>query len=146
MTEKINNQKNNNNENNIFEKWNQVKQKIENKDVKKYCKRKEIWWCSLGKNIGVEMDGKNENFERPCLIMKVYNLESIFVFPITTKNLKKNIYNLNVKLKNKKEEFKQVFIKLNQGRTISNKRLLRKIDKIDNLNFQNIKKRFFEDF
>ncbi len=30
----------------------------------------QIWWAALGKNIGYEIDGKNENFNRPVLIIK----------------------------------------------------------------------------
>lgn len=31
---------------------------------------REIWWCSLGVNIGFEQDGTNDLFERPVLVIK----------------------------------------------------------------------------
>jgi len=32
-----------------------------------------IWRCSLGVNLGVEADGKEEHFRRPVLILKAFN-------------------------------------------------------------------------
>ena len=32
-----------------------------------YFRERQIWWASVGQNIGVESNGKNANFERPVL-------------------------------------------------------------------------------
>ena len=33
----------------------------------------EIWWVSLGQNVGYEANGKNEKFERPVLVVRKFN-------------------------------------------------------------------------
>ena len=43
-----------------FDKWNELKKKLHNSEKPKkfYFREREIWWCSLGLNIGFEEDGK----------------------------------------------------------------------------------------
>ncbi|MFA5871014.1 MAG: hypothetical protein WC842_03995 [Candidatus Paceibacterota bacterium] len=53
-----------------FDSWNIQKKKINTREKVIFCNIREIWWCSLGVNIGSEEDGKNELFERPVLILK----------------------------------------------------------------------------
>ena len=59
----------------IFANWTKLKIRIHaseaNKDV--YFKEGQIWWASVGQNIGVEANGKNENYERPVVILKKFN-------------------------------------------------------------------------
>ncbi len=107
-----------------FDKWNTLKQYIEkeNKDI--YSNIGEIWWCSLGINIGSESCGKNNFFERSVLIMKVFNVNLLLVAPLTTKH--KNIYNhIELNINNRRS-----FIMTEQIKVISSKRLSRKIDRI----------------
>jgi len=68
-----------------FDAWLVAKKKIHHVRSGAFAHPREIWWCSLGINIGAETDGKNENFERPILVFKVYNTETMLVFPITSK-------------------------------------------------------------
>jgi hypothetical protein len=57
-----------------FEDWSKEKQNIEIFAPKTLpFREKEIWWCSIGINIGDEQDGKNELFERPVLILRKFN-------------------------------------------------------------------------
>ncbi len=44
-----------------------------------FYREKEIWWAALGQNIGYEVNGKNESYERPVLILKRYN-EAFFLY------------------------------------------------------------------
>lgn len=56
--------------------WHSLKEKIELKNIEEIrFREQEIWWCSLGENIGCEEDGKNELFERPVLILRKFNHE-----------------------------------------------------------------------
>ena len=108
-----------------FEKWNTLKQYIEKQNIPIYSNRGEIWWCNLGINIGSESCGKNHFFERPVLIMKVFNVNLILVAPLTTKE--KNIDNhIELNISDKKS-----FIMTEQIKVISSKRLSRKIDRIN---------------
>lgn len=67
-----------------FENWGNRKFKVhDNKPV--LANKGEIWWCNLGKNIGFEEDGKGEEFERPVLVLKVFNSEICICVPLTSK-------------------------------------------------------------
>ncbi|MBU0661405.1 hypothetical protein KKG22_04495 [Patescibacteria group bacterium] len=65
---------------NIFEKWLKKKLHFHTKKEKnpKFFREREVWWASLGKNIGYEMDGKNDLFEIPILILKGYSIRNGF--------------------------------------------------------------------
>jgi mRNA interferase MazF len=129
-----------------FDEWNKEKQKVENKERFVFAHPREIWWCSLGVNIGAEVDGKNENFERPVLIVKVYNKESMLVVPITSKLKNDSFhYELDVTEETKNKIFtKKIWIKLTQIKVISSKRLLRKVNVIPILDFEKIKTKIKE--
>jgi mRNA interferase MazF len=49
-------------------------------------KENEIWWCYVGENIGIEINGKSKNFARPVLIFKKYDRYSFLGLPLSTKN------------------------------------------------------------
>lgn len=116
-----------------FDKWNFLKKDINNNNRTPYFHSREIWWCSLGLNIGEEIDGKNNNFERPVLIIKVYNRKTLLILPLTSKN-KNDKYHFNIESKQK-----TVYAKITQMRVISSKRLLRKIGTIDKNVFLKLK-------
>lgn len=117
-----------------FGKWNQLKKSLDQNNLKTYFYEKEIWWCSIGLNIGFEEDGKNKNFERPVLVLKKFNKNILWVLPLTGK-VKSNKYYYKVFFKGKYSS-----VILSQVKTISSKRLLRKIAKIKQKDFQKIKK------
>jgi mRNA-degrading endonuclease toxin of MazEF toxin-antitoxin module len=107
-----------------------------------YFEEREIWWVALGKNIGYEVDGKNDLFERPVLILKKYSKDMCFVLPMTTQ-VKKDApwYQIQVIIE---DELRGVNI--TQGRVISTKRLLRKKDKLDSEQFESIRSAFRKQF
>ncbi len=48
-----------------FDGWNSSKKLVDISDRQVFGYPREVWWCSLGVNIGAEVDGKNEeDFER----------------------------------------------------------------------------------
>src|SRR3989338_1269123 len=116
-----------------FDKWNKSKKGLENVPITKYVHPKEVWWCALGLNLGAEIDGKNENFERPVIVMKVYNKETMVILPITTKQKDDEFHHKIQTIE------KTVWIKLTQMRVISNKRLLRRVDLLDEASFKILK-------
>ena len=125
-----------------FDKWNNLKKIFEKEERRFFAHPREIWWCSLGVNLGAEIDGKNDSFERPVLVMNVYSKETMFVLPITSKEKKDKFhYKIFVKIKDIKTgkyQERPVWVKLTQARVISNKRLLRKVDLISADDFKNI--------
>jgi mRNA-degrading endonuclease toxin of MazEF toxin-antitoxin module len=129
-----------------FDIWNKVKKLIE-KDVREvFAYPRDVWWCSLGVNVGAEIDGKNDGFERPVIVMNVYNKDTLLVLP-TTGRAKADKFHapLDIKAvdwKTGEVSTKTVFVKLTQARVISNKRLIRKVGVIDQSDFLRIQKAF----
>lgn len=123
-----------------FDDWNKNKKLLEQMQGKAYAHPREIWWCSLGINVGAEVDGKNENFERPVLVIKVYNKETLLILPITSK-IKEDRFHYKITY-NKRQRALSAYIKLTQARVISNKRLLRKVDTLDPKVFSEIRTEF----
>ena len=67
-----------------FERWHILKCEIDaNRNVPVFSER-EIWWCSIGTNVGSEEDGKNDRFERPVLIVRKFNHDMFWGLPITS--------------------------------------------------------------
>jgi mRNA interferase MazF len=126
-----------------FDEWNMFKKNIESEKGLIFASARDIWWCSLGINIGTETDGKNKNFERAILVVRVYNKDSILIVPITTK-IKKDRFHFCIQVRNSNKvgpNHIEAYIKLTQFRVISPKRLLRKVDVIPESVFKEIKDR-----
>jgi mRNA interferase MazF len=68
-----------------FIKWNEVKEGVNSLDPSNiYFNEREIWWCYLGLNVGIEEDGKGENFMRPVLIINKFSRRLCWVIPLST--------------------------------------------------------------
>ena len=118
----------------LFVKWTKLKIRLHVSDRDIRFREREIWWCSLGKNIGYEQDGKNEMFERPILILKKFNNDIFWGLPFTSQE-KTGKYYYQCLYKGKK------FIAiLSQLRLVSSKRLLRRIRTLSKSNFTEVKK------
>lgn len=118
--------------------WHKIKAQLDENEAKKiYCDSREVWWASIGVNIGHEEDGKNRKFGRPVLIIKRINQHLIITIPLTSKvKLNKTYY---YKFIFSRREFVSVII--SQIRLLSSKRLFRKIGVIDKRDFVEIKKK-----
>lgn len=68
-----------------FKPWFELKSWIDDRIHRPYFYEGEIWWASLGTNVGVEIDGKNEDVERPVFILKKFNNQSFCAIPMTSK-------------------------------------------------------------
>ena len=44
-----------------FDKWNSLKKIFEKENRELFAHPREVWWCSLGVNLGAEIDGKNDS-------------------------------------------------------------------------------------
>ena len=107
-----------------FDGWNTEKKKLEHdaSDTLVFHER-EIWWCSIGMNLGDEQDGKNELFERPILVLRKFNNKVAWVLPMSTKP-KEGIYYHNLE-----HEGKIFSVILSQLRLVSVKRFRRFVRK-----------------
>lgn len=122
-----------------FDSWNSRKKQLETRghDFLSFHER-QIWWCSLGLNLGDEQDGKHELFERPVLIFKKFNNRIAWMIPLTTKKKEGPYYfalpNFGV--------LKNSYLILSQVRLISVKRLCRRMATIPTAQFREIQQQF----
>ncbi len=69
-----------------FVDWFILKPNLENLNYNPpLTKEREIWWCSIGENIGTEISGKGTKFTRPVIIFKKLSKYTFFVIPTSTK-------------------------------------------------------------
>ncbi len=120
-----------------FDSWNKEKKHT---DAKKlgydfFYHPREVWWCATGVNVGVETDGKHQNFERPVLIVRKFNKDMFWGIPLTT-NEKVGEFYQKIRHDNGVS-----WVALSQLKTFSTKRLLRKIGRISEDEFRMIRDR-----
>lgn len=118
----------------IFVSWTKLKFKIHLSEREVYPKTREIWWASLGQNIGVEVNGKNDNFERPVVVIKVFNNFGMLVAPISS-TIKEGKYFINFV----NNDGRKNIINMSQIRSISHKRFIRKIGELSVEDFEKLK-------
>ncbi len=68
-----------------FDRWNSLKQKIDQNDRLLNFHEREIWWCSIGVNIGSEQHSQTNDFSRPVLVFKKFTERMFWGIPTTTK-------------------------------------------------------------
>lgn len=121
-----------------FNKWNEVKKKINLDDfsLKSFPKEGEVWICILGKNIGREQNGGDHNFSRPVLVIKKFNNEIFWILPLSTKQKEIDFYYNFVDLNNEKAS-----VVLSQVRLIHIKRFERNVYEMSQTNMIEIKRR-----
>lgn len=117
-----------------FDEWNIHKKIIQKFEHEQdfYFHEREIWWCSLGTNIGIETDGKHEQFERPVLVLKKFYKDMLWILPLTS-HVHNDLFHQEIK-----HEFGNSWIMLTQIRTIDSKRLLRKLGTVSEKDFAHI--------
>ena len=91
-----------------------------------------FYWCSIGVNVGTEEDGKNELFERPIIILRVLNKNTLRVAPLTSKE-KSDQHHFSISYHNRTGS-----VILSQIKTISTKRLSRKLTRLDKDQFEKL--------
>lgn len=68
-----------------FRAWHKLKVKLHvNKHLPAGYKERDIWWVSIGHNVGVEEDGKGTLFNRPVLVVKGFNKYLFWGVPLST--------------------------------------------------------------
>lgn len=122
-------------------KWHAIKSDIENSGKEILFRDREIWWCSLGENVGFEQDGKNEKYERPVLVFRKFNKGMFWGLPLTSKEKNDSFhYKLALHIKNENNEIEEriSIVILSQLRLLSGKRLIRRVARINENNFKEI--------
>jgi len=73
-----------------FQKWHKIKEGLDSDAARIFFHEREVWWCSIGINVGFEQDGRGERFARPILVFKKFNNEVFWAIPLSTKIKKVN--------------------------------------------------------
>lgn len=66
-----------------FDQWNLQKKKAHNAQQRPMFNEREVWWCSLGANVGDEEDGKGHSFTRPVLVLRKFNRRVFIGIPLS---------------------------------------------------------------
>jgi len=119
-----------------FDGWNEVKKDIDKNFKNKFYHPKEIWWCSLGINIGNEQNGHLKNFQRPVLVLRQLSRRTCIILPLTTSS---NVHRYRISIG--KVSGQNASVILSQIKVIDTKRFLNKINNnIDDETFEQIRK------
>jgi mRNA interferase MazF len=118
-----------------FDGWNEAKKRADTRRGAPYYHEREVWWCTLGVNVGSEKNGSGEEYRRPALILKGLSVETCLVVPLTT-SAKVHPLRVAVGLIGGKE----ARAILSQLRVIDTKRLVRKIEYLGMDTFEQIRK------
>ncbi len=118
-----------------FDTWNEHKKSIHDTNENKLYHEREIWWCSLGVNVGFEQDGSGDDGERPVLILKGFSKYVCLVVPLTTSE-KKNRYHFSLG----RVDGRNAFGIYSQLRLIDTRRLINKIAFLDQSLFTEMRK------
>lgn len=119
-----------------FDGWNHLKKKLDAKIRPPFFREGQVWWCSLGVNIGFEIYGKSSVYTRPVLILRKYGKQTFLGLPMTSKRKERAAYY--------PIEFQQAqgSIILDQGRTLDSRRLTKRIGEFPEDRFKELQKAF----
>ncbi len=98
----------------------------------------DIWWTSMGENIGWEINGKSKDFTRPVIIYKKLAHGFYFVIPATTK-VKTGSWYIPYR-----HQSINAAACLHQARSIDFRRLHSKLGRLDDSDFSKIKAGFIK--
>jgi len=118
-----------------FDEWNYLKKSLHNKQEIIRFKEMEIYFLSIGKNIGYESYGKDNLFLRPVLVYKKLNHQTFIGIPLTSKE-KVGSYYFTFNYKKDKKSTAM----FNQMRVFDIKRTEYYSGKISKNTFTNLKK------
>ena len=124
---------------NIYDQWNTIRKRIGGSNHKPpYFKEGDIWWVSVGYNIGHEVYGKGPNFVRPVLVLRKFNRYTFVGVPLSSR-LKNNPYYIEIR-----DGDKRVSALISQLRVFSSQRMNNKHSEIDKDDFQKVSQSIIE--
>lgn len=71
---------------NDFSEWMDLKEELHGANRLRTFHDGEIWWCAMGRNLGVEINGKHETFSRPVLVLKKLSRFGFMGIPLTSQS------------------------------------------------------------
>lgn len=119
-----------------FSNWFALKPRLDDSEITRLINEREVWWCSMGVNVGHEMDGKSTKASRPVLILRKLSKNFFIGLPLTSKD-KFGTWYVPITLKHKTSR-----VILSQVRVFDSRRLTSKIGQLDKNDFYEVKKQF----
>lgn len=123
-----------------FWKWHRLKERLNDAESQVEFHEREIWYCSIGINVGYEQDGRHEHFERPVLILKKFTSRIFWGVPLTTRD-KRGKWDFQFEFYNQGALIQNVAL-VPQIRLFDSKRLRRKAGGMNEIQFLYLLKRF----
>lgn len=121
-----------------FGEWIQVKEKLHTTPRRvPHVSERDIWWFSVGENVGSEINGKNKIFTRPGIIYKKLSHDQYLIIPTSTKQKLGTWY---VPFCHKGTS---TVACLHQVRAIDYRRLFSKLGELDDRDWESIKEGFW---
>ncbi|MEK7390772.1 MAG: type II toxin-antitoxin system PemK/MazF family toxin [Patescibacteria group bacterium] len=121
-----------------FVQWISLKERLHySESASQLFNESEIWWCSIGENIGGEISGKSKYFSRPVFIFKKLSKNLFLGMPASTQKQKVEGWYVPVMVKGV-----QTSVILSQTRVFDSKRLTTRMGKIGEIDCKKIKKAF----
>lgn len=120
-----------------FIEWIGLKEKLHNNNsTPPLVKERDLWWISMGENIGSEINGKSKLFSRPGIILKKLSHGFYLIVPTTTQKREGTWY---VNIHHNEID---MYACLHQIRTIDYRRLSTKFGQISHGELTKIKESF----
>lgn len=67
-----------------FDGWISLKKNMDKLGKLPTINEGEVWWCGVGTNVGVEIDGKGQRYSRPVLVLKKLSKFGFMAIPLTS--------------------------------------------------------------
>jgi mRNA-degrading endonuclease toxin of MazEF toxin-antitoxin module len=120
-----------------FLEWIQLKERLHQSAHKPPLFRQgEIWWCSIGENVGSEINGKSKLFSRPVLVFKKLSSTTFLGIPTSSQDRNGSWY-VHITLQDKTS-----VVILSQIRVFDYKRLSSKIGHLDAYDYKQVRLAF----
>lgn len=120
--------------------WDMLKTQLRNRENFPFFKEGEVWWCNIGDNIGIEINGKGNLFLRPVLIFKKHSRLGFLGIPLTTAgNTTNSGWYVDFQFQGKTSR-----AALAQIRILSVERLFKRMGTIDDTDMEKIRTGFNE--
>jgi mRNA interferase MazF len=114
-----------------FNHWSTYK-KILDESIRPICGVREVRWCSLGHNVGSEIDGKGSAYTRPVVILKFTSNNTCFCVPLTTSEKQgKFMYDFTF-------QGQKISARLDQVRIVDVKRMKDRLGKLSQKDFNDL--------
>jgi mRNA-degrading endonuclease toxin of MazEF toxin-antitoxin module len=116
-----------------FDRWNSHKKRLDSSGQRPFYHPREIWWCSVGVNVGNEIDGTGKEHDRPVLVLRPFNAETFFgVALVGHARTGRYYFSLG------KVDDREAVANLSQARLFDTKRLIRKIATLDERTYREL--------